>query len=128
MNYDLARLDNPFKYPIYIRGLNVVRLRHIRTNKKIKLPQSSHSIYIGRPNSKKPPDINLERFIHSKIVSHIHAKLRLKLGVYYIKDLGSRYGTYINDIRLRPGNYYALRIGDRVSFGGDDMAFIFEVS
>ena len=103
-------------------------LRHMLTNQTIVFPPTCSSVYIGRPNSRIPPDINLELFPHSRIVSHVHACLNCRFGVCSIEDLGSKYGTYINHIRLHPNESYCLKSGDLVSFGGDDMVFIFECS
>jgi pSer/pThr/pTyr-binding forkhead associated (FHA) protein len=63
----------------------------------------------------------------AEVVSRIHANLRLEEGNYYIEDVGSANGTYINHNILPKGNRHLLRSGDRVGLGkGDLVTFIFE--
>ncbi|HBE32086.1 MAG TPA: phosphopeptide-binding protein, partial [Cyanobacteria bacterium UBA11368] len=48
---------------------------------------------------------------------------------YYIEDVGSANGTYINHTPLPTGNRHRLRPGDRISLGkGDLVTFLFQVS
>lgn len=54
--------------------------------------------------------------IREAAVSRIHARLEQRQGVFYIRDLNSRNGTYINGIRLKPQEQKEIRGGDRISF------------
>lgn len=49
-------------------------------------------------------------------VSRIHARLEYHQGGYYIMDLDSRNGTYLNGLRLAPREQVQIRNGDRVAF------------
>ena len=49
-------------------------------------------------------------------VSRIHARLEYHQGGYYIMDLDSRNGTYLNGLRLAPREQVQIRSGDRVAF------------
>ena len=63
------------------------------------------------------------------MVSRIHADIRNEAGIFYIEDVGSYNGTYINYRVLPPGNRHRLRRGDRISLGkGDLVTFIFQLS
>jgi pSer/pThr/pTyr-binding forkhead associated (FHA) protein len=76
-----------------------------------------------------PPDIDVSGFPNSDIVSRIHADIRLEGDTYYIEDVGSANGTYINHGTLIKGNRHRLRAGDRISLGkGDLMTFIFQLT
>ncbi|MFM7545677.1 MAG: FHA domain-containing protein, partial [Synechococcales cyanobacterium] len=78
-------------------------------------------------NDRIPPDIDVSGFANSDIVSRIHADIRLEGGIYYIEDVGSSNGTYINNLPLSPGNRHRLRPGDRISLGkGDLVVFLFQ--
>ena len=47
---------------------------------------------------------------------------------YYVYDLGSTHGTYINKTQINARCYYRLRIGQMVKFGGSSRMFLLEVS
>lgn len=105
------------------------RLLHIRTNQSIELPQHLPVIHVGKPNDKVPPDIDVSGFADSDVVSRIHANLRMEGDGYYIEDVGSANGTYINNMPLAVGNRHRLRAGDRISLGKNDLVtFLFQIS
>ncbi|XP_039131968.1 uncharacterized protein LOC120268748 [Dioscorea cayenensis subsp. rotundata] len=60
-------------------------------------------------------------------VSGVHAKLKKKEGTLLITDLDSTNGTYINDMRLRPGAVTTVSPGSLITFGDTNLA-IFRVS
>ncbi len=102
---------------------------HVQTQTKIDFPQGLGVIHIGKPNEQIPPDIDVSGFPDSDIVSRVHADIRVEGDAYYIEDVGSSNGTYINHSPLVKGNRHRLRAGDRVSLGkGDLMTFIFQLS
>lgn len=47
-------------------------------------------------------------------VSRVHCKIEFESGKYYITDLGSANGTYINGARMLPNQKKPVRIGDKV--------------
>jgi pSer/pThr/pTyr-binding forkhead associated (FHA) protein len=59
----------------------------------------------------------------SKVVSRNHAKLWCSSGQWYLQDVGSSSGTFLNHIRLSPPNVestpYAIKDGDIVQLGID---------
>lgn len=54
--------------------------------------------------------------LDSPTVSRIHASLFCREGVYYVKDLNSRNGTFCNGQRLCPQEERQLKKGDLVAF------------
>jgi hypothetical protein len=105
------------------------RLLHIQTNTTIELPANLSVIHMGKPNDQIPPDIDVSGFPNSEIVSRTHADIRVEGDAFYIEDVGSSNGTYINHNPLPSGNRHRLRPGDRISLGkGDKMTFLFQVS
>lgn len=107
----------------------VARLLHVQTNTSVELPINLAVIHIGKPNDRIPPDIDVSGFPHSEIVSRIHADIRVEGDIYYIEDVGSSNGTYINNAPLPSGNRHRLRPGDRIALGkGDKVTFLFQVS
>jgi pSer/pThr/pTyr-binding forkhead associated (FHA) protein/ribosomal protein L40E len=104
-------------------------LFHIQTNTKIELSPDLNVIHIGKPNEQIPPDIDVSGFPDSGIVSRIHADIRVEGDTYFLEDVGSSNGTYVNHIPLPPGNRHRLRAGDRIALGkGDLVTFIFQMS
>jgi hypothetical protein len=105
------------------------RLVHVQTDRQIELPQNLSVIHIGKPNDRIPPDVDVSGFPNSEIVSRIHSDIRVEGDAYYIEDVGSSNGTYINNLPLLPGNRHRLRPGDRITLGkGDLVTFIFQIS
>jgi pSer/pThr/pTyr-binding forkhead associated (FHA) protein len=105
------------------------RLLHVQTNTLIELPGSLNLIHIGKPNDRIPPDIDVSGFPDSEIVSRIHADIRVEGDSFYLEDVGSSNGTYVNNLPLPPGNRHRLRPGDRIALGkGDKMSFLFQLS
>lgn len=105
------------------------RLLHVQTDTLIELPQNLSVIHIGKSNNRIPPDVDVSGFPNSEIVSRIHADIRVEGDAYYIEDVGSSNGTYINNIPLSPGNRHRLRPGDRIGLGkGDLVTFLFQIS
>ncbi len=105
------------------------RLLHVQTNVSLELPLNLPVIHLGKPNDLIPPDIDVSGFPNSEVVSRTHADIRTEGDSYYIEDVGSSNGTYINNIPLTKGNRHRLRPGDRISLGkGDLVSFIFQLS
>jgi pSer/pThr/pTyr-binding forkhead associated (FHA) protein len=103
------------------------RLLHVQTNMTLELPTNLSVIHIGKPNDRVPPDVDVSGFPNSEIVSRIHADIRVEADAYYIEDLGSSNGTYINNVPLPSGNRHRLRVGDRIALGkGDKVTFLFQ--
>ncbi len=104
------------------------RLLHVRSNVLVDLPLGLSVIHIGKANERVPPDIDLSGFQDSEIVSRIHADIRVEGDAYYLEDVGSANGTFVNNLPLPRGNRHRLRVGDRLSFGkGDLVAFLFQL-
>ena len=74
------------------------------------------ALAIGREGDN---DIVLE---HPTVSRH-HAALSAKDGSWYVTDLGSFNGTFLNDDRVPPGIALRLRHGDRVAVGSEVLVF-----
>ncbi|CCQ53597.1 FHA domain-containing protein [Crocosphaera watsonii] len=104
-------------------------LLHVQTNTTLEMPQGLEIIHIGKPNEQIPPDLDVSGLPDADVVSRIHADIRNEAGIFYIEDVGSSNGTYINYNALSPGNRHRLHPGDRISLGkGDLVTFIFQLS
>lgn len=104
-------------------------LLHVQTNIALELPSNLMVIHLGKPNDVVPPDIDVSGFPNSEVVSRVHADIRVEAGMYYIEDMGSSNGTYVNHVPLPAGNRHRLRAGDRLALGkGDKVTFLFQLA
>jgi hypothetical protein len=62
--------------------------------------------------------------LNDRSVSGEHASLRWTGGAWVVKDLGSRYGTYLNAQPLQAGVPATLAPGDRLAFGREKSTWI----
>jgi DNA-binding CsgD family transcriptional regulator len=90
----------------------------------INLIFKNRSFTIGRYSGIKQWDFEFESA--TKGVSRLHAEIFQVASGYAIKDLKSRFGTFINGRQLAPGRYCPILHGDRVSFGGAGADYTFE--
>lgn len=56
-------------------------------------------------------------------VSRRHARLTSHEGRWFVEDLGSRNGTYLNGARVHPGVPLPLRHADRIGIGVENVVF-----
>src|SRR5258708_32552405 len=70
------------------------------------------------------PDVHLDAHDSDAKVSQRHARIVRNNGSYFIEDLGSTNGTYVNrGRRLLPGNAQLLKDGDEVIVGKTFLRF-----
>ncbi len=70
------------------------------------------------------PDVDLDAHDSDAKVSRRHARIVRGSGTYFIEDLGSTNGTYVNrGRRLLPGNAHTLSDGDEVIVGKTFLRF-----
>lgn len=70
------------------------------------------------------PDVDLDSDDPEAKVSRRHARITRRAGQYYIEDLGSTNGTFVNrGRRLLPGDRQSLRDGDEVIVGKTFLKF-----
>jgi pSer/pThr/pTyr-binding forkhead associated (FHA) protein len=103
------------------------KLLHVQTDTLLDLPPGQTMVHFGKPNDRVPPEFDVSGYPNSEIVSRVHAGIRIEGTVYYVEDLGSSNGTYINNAPLEAGTRYRLRDGDRIALGkGDKVSFLFQ--
>jgi len=62
--------------------------------------------------------------IKDPYISGFHAQISIKEGNYYIKDLGSKNGTFVNDKPLKNGHEWRLSNGDKIRMGQVEFLFV----
>ena len=93
-----------------------------------KIAISKRSIIIGRGGRNMDCDIVLPE----RQVSRQHAEIFLDQGLYYLRDLGSKNGTYVNEqpitaaVRLQDGDSVQIALCARFRFVGADATLPLE--
>ena len=82
------------------------------------IPINGSSVTAGNSDA---VDIKLE----NRFVSRRHFQVRFESDVFYISDLGSTDGTYLNGNKLNPNEEQILRDGDVVGLGVDELLLVF---
>jgi serine/threonine-protein kinase len=73
------------------------------------------------------PDVDLDQDDPEAKVSRRHARIIREGSMFYIEDLGSTNGTFINrGRRLLPGNRHPLNNGDEIIVGKTFLKFVVE--
>lgn len=67
---------------------------------------------------------NVNMMIDNPMISRIHAKIYLKEGHYYIEDMNSSNGTYINNTLIQPHSLTEIDTGDYITFS--HLTYIFQ--
>ncbi|WP_445636887.1 FHA domain-containing protein [Nostoc sp. DSM 114161] len=107
-------------------GLSL-ELFHVQTNTAFELPPNCTVFHIGKPNDQIKPNIDVSRLPNANIVSRIHAQIQIQTNNYFIEDLGSSNGTFVNNIKLEPRKPYQINLGDKIHLGqGEKVTFIFQ--
>lgn len=105
------------------------KLFHVQTHTYIDLPLNLLIVHIGKPNDRLSPDIDVSRLPNSDGVSRVHANILIQDGNYYIEDLGSANGTYLNDTLITPFTRYSLKLRDRIDLGKENkVTFLFQLA
>jgi NADPH-dependent 2,4-dienoyl-CoA reductase/sulfur reductase-like enzyme len=71
---------------------------------------STEALTIGREPSSK-------LVINHQSISRHHAEITCANGFYFLRDLGSRNGTFVNETRLPPDRAYPLKPRDHIRIG-----------
>jgi len=91
-----------------------------------EFPVHEDEAYIGRWDADSGifPDVDLDSDDPEAKVSRRHARITRRSGQYYIEDLGSTNGTFINrGRRLLPGDRQPLNDGDEIIIGKTFLRF-----
>lgn len=104
-----------------------LELFHLQSYTSFDLSPDRSVIRIGRVNEEFIPEINLSKITHADVVSRIHAAIRVQGNTYYLEDLGSANGTFLNNAPLEANKIYPLRLGDRIDLCRENkVTFIFQ--
>ncbi len=99
-------------------GLAYLKLINLRRDLSFKMYESysiKESAYIGRSSK-------CQVYIADPYLSKTHARIFLRDGSFYVEDLQSTNGSYLNGRKL-PDHPIRIKDSDKLSFG--DISFIF---
>jgi class 3 adenylate cyclase len=82
----------------------------------------------GDPATGAVPDVDLSRLDERRAVSRKHARIVYRDGTFYLCDLGSTNGTFVNDARLAAQEETGLTPGDRVRFARVELVYAADVA
>lgn len=100
---------------------------HNQSNTFIKIPANLSVVNIGKQNDSIPPNIDVSSLINAEVVSRIHAKIWVQGDAYFIENVGSANGTFLNNTKLETRTRYHLSSGDKIDLGkGNLVTFIFQ--
>ena len=87
-------------------------------------PSNQSELIVGRAHKNMVPDINLTPHGGTKGgVSRRHGRLFRQDDQWYLEDLGSTNGTFINGSRLQPNKAVSIKEGDKLRFGQIELEF-----
>jgi pSer/pThr/pTyr-binding forkhead associated (FHA) protein len=75
------------------------------------IPLKKREVIIGRKSNDWVPDVSFQNIY----VSRKHAFIYRENGLFFVKDTGSKHGTFLNNERLLPNKETQLRNGDQLS-------------
>ncbi|MBP5973344.1 MFS transporter [Brasilonema sp. CT11] len=126
VNTDETTLIPPQTASPTILQPSIAQLLHVQTNRVFELPDHFQVINIGKSSNRIIPEVDLSDLPNSELVSRVHAQIRFDGKEYYIQDLNSSNGTYINNYPVIPGVWYKLKPGIRIGIGRrDTITFMF---
>ncbi|MEC4819892.1 MAG: FHA domain-containing protein [Scytonema sp. PMC 1069.18] len=103
-----------------------LELFHIQSQKSFNLLPNFSVVRIGKPKEQYIPDINVSDLPNANFVSRLHAEIQAEKNDYYLVDLGSANGTYLNNMKLEPKKRYQLNLGDKIDLShGGKVTFLF---
>jgi len=62
--------------------------------------------------------------LQNSAVGKVHAEIVSREGRYFIRDLNSRNGTYVNEVRIDSNREYEMKGGEKLSFANSEYTFI----
>lgn len=100
-------------------GVTEIKGSFLRTTTGQTFPMQGRSTIIGRPDPpNRPPDVDLTALDVRQVTSRRHAQIwQVKDGVYWLRDLRSTNGLFVDGRRVRPGGRMRLQNGCEIQFG-----------
>lgn len=92
-----------------------IKLVAVGTEIPINIKPSNYPYIIGKSSSSS------DFCIDSTVISRVHARITEELGDYFIEDLNSTNGTFLNGEKLEPHKLLPIEIGDKITLANIDF-------
>lgn len=92
-----------------------ITLRRIDSEENMEITPNSYPCVLGK--SKKSSDF----YINSPVVSRVHMRISEDMAGYYVEDLNSTNGTYVNGVQLHPHEVKEINEGDQITLANVDF-------
>ena len=87
--------------------------------------QTGETIFVNKPVFRMGRERSyVDYFVANPAISRHHCNLLERDNNWYLTDLNSTNGTYVNGVKLMPNQEVCLRSGDRLTLA--NVAFVFE--
>ena len=101
-------------------SFNVLKLMAVDAPASLEFKIGEHDFLIGKKDS------NDGVILFSKMISRIHCKISCNDGDFYLTDLQSTNGTYINNRRLQPNQASGIKNGDIIRLADVEFRVVLE--
>ncbi|AKG23345.1 FHA domain-containing protein [Calothrix sp. 336/3] len=102
------------------REMNI-ELFHLQSQTYFPIPHHLSVARIGKSEGDNIPEIDVTHLPNAEIVSRCHAEIHLQDDKYYLQDVGSINGTYLNQKKLESHTLYPIKLQDIISLGKDEQ-------
>ena len=119
MNLSKREISTEVAFETELLDLNKPYLLSNKAGVMEKIYISKDNFFLGRLSSE------VDYTIANKAVGKVHAELRKSGNEYFITDLNSKNGTFINNQRLNSGTPYVLKENDQVTLA--DSVYVFKL-
>lgn len=112
--WERGAVEGPIEAPLIPLSIEVVSTGH-----QIRLPPMAE-VSVGRLDTAKGffPDLDLiPEVVPESGISRLHCKIHQRGSAYWVEDIGSANGTFLNGQRLTPYLPHALEDGDELQLG-----------
>lgn len=121
--------EETLKPPVIIGNVNETVLLKSSDMKRPRLQILKDSgieeVVINKPSFIIGRLIGQVDYIHSNnAIGKVHAEIITREGRYYLKDLNSKNGTYINGKRIDSNKEYEIKNNDRLTLANSEFVFI----
>ena len=92
-------------------------LESIGPNRVERVIINKDSFIIGRLGSMA------DHIIQGSTIGKLHAEITFNEGLYYIRDLNSKNGTFVNGVKIPSNREYGIKDNDRIRFSNYEYVF-----
>jgi hypothetical protein len=92
-------------------------LESIGSNRVERIVINKNKFLIGRLGSM------VDHIIQGNTIGKLHAEIKVNEGLFYIKDLNSKNGTYVNGVRISGNNECEIKENDIIRFSNYEYVF-----